>query len=204
VVQCKPWKARQVGVAVVRELIGTVRLTGAASGYLVTSGAVTEAAADAAREGEIRVVSGREILGISNKGGTATTRGSAGARTLGLGGRLLAKVGVVVVLAVAALGAWSFVPGYLGRAVEQAMISGSEPVSVEEASVSAAERSDTVGAGSGSEVTESEPTVREEGIYRWRDNEGKLHYGDSPPAGVEVERMPDNLDEQNVVDSSGH
>lgn len=28
------------------------------------------------------------------------------------------------------------------------------------------------------------------GVYRWRDSDGRMHYGDQPPAGVQAEALP--------------
>lgn len=44
-VQCKHWRAYRVGVDVVRDLYGAMAASGAASGYLVTSGRFTKQAA---------------------------------------------------------------------------------------------------------------------------------------------------------------
>ena len=43
-VQCKHWKTRRVGVAVIRELYGVMVSSGVAGGYVVTSGEFTEEA----------------------------------------------------------------------------------------------------------------------------------------------------------------
>lgn len=43
-VQCKQWKAQQVGVSIVRELYGVMAAVGAAGGFVVTSGGFTKEA----------------------------------------------------------------------------------------------------------------------------------------------------------------
>src|SRR5690606_18862722 len=45
-VQCKHWRATKVGVQTVRELYGVMAASGAAGGYVVTSGAFTADAAN--------------------------------------------------------------------------------------------------------------------------------------------------------------
>lgn len=61
VVQCKRWKARQVGVPVVRELIGSITQQGAVGGFLVASGGVTSPAKDLARDAGVMIVDGRAL-----------------------------------------------------------------------------------------------------------------------------------------------
>lgn len=61
-VQCKHWKARKVGVNVVRELRGVVSCEGANGGIVVTSGKFTSEAVDFARTSGIRLVDGEELL----------------------------------------------------------------------------------------------------------------------------------------------
>lgn len=58
VVQCKHWKARQVGVSVVRELVGSITHSGAVGGFLVTSGTLSTPALALAQEAGIEVVDG--------------------------------------------------------------------------------------------------------------------------------------------------
>ena len=43
-VQCKQWKAKKVGVKIVRELYGVMAAEGAGGGYVVTSGEFTKEA----------------------------------------------------------------------------------------------------------------------------------------------------------------
>ena len=70
VVQCKHWKARQVGVSVVRELVGSITQDGAAGGFLVASGTLTAPALQLAREAGVEVIDGptlvAELRGIAN------------------------------------------------------------------------------------------------------------------------------------------
>ncbi|WP_366519127.1 restriction endonuclease [Natronocella acetinitrilica] len=61
VVQCKHWKARQVGVSVVRELVGSITQSGAAGGFLVTSGKMTGPAMELANDSGIEVVDGTSL-----------------------------------------------------------------------------------------------------------------------------------------------
>lgn len=58
VVQCKHWKARQIDVSVVRELVGSITQSGATGGFLVTSGTITRPAQKLARDAGIEVVDG--------------------------------------------------------------------------------------------------------------------------------------------------
>lgn len=60
-VQCKHWKTRKVGVAVIRELYGVMAAVGAAGGFIVTSGEFTEEA-EAFSEGKtLTLISGDEL-----------------------------------------------------------------------------------------------------------------------------------------------
>jgi phosphopantothenoylcysteine decarboxylase/phosphopantothenate--cysteine ligase len=63
-VQCKQWRARQVGVAPVRELFGVVAAEGAAGGYVVTSGVFTGEARRFADGREIELIDGNELRNI--------------------------------------------------------------------------------------------------------------------------------------------
>ena len=64
VVQCKQWKARQVGAPVVRELYGVMTAQGAVGGFVVTSGAFTEDARRFAEGREIELVTCDQLLAI--------------------------------------------------------------------------------------------------------------------------------------------
>lgn len=61
-VQCKQWRATKVGVAVVRELYGVMSAEGAAGGFVVTSGAFTQDAAEFARGRNIQLVDGAALF----------------------------------------------------------------------------------------------------------------------------------------------
>ncbi|MDP2238605.1 MAG: restriction endonuclease [Burkholderiales bacterium] len=61
-VQCKQWKARQIGVATVRELYGVMAAQGAAGGFVVTSGAFTDEARRFAEGREIVIITGDQLL----------------------------------------------------------------------------------------------------------------------------------------------
>lgn len=60
-VQCKHWKQRQVGVTIIRELMGVVASEGAQSGIVVTSGAFTNDARAFAATNPIRLIDGPEL-----------------------------------------------------------------------------------------------------------------------------------------------
>jgi restriction system protein len=62
-VQCKQWKARQVGVSVVRELYGVMAAQGAAGGFVVASGTFTEEVLKFAEGREISIVHGDQLIG---------------------------------------------------------------------------------------------------------------------------------------------
>lgn len=64
VVQCKQWRARQVGVSVVRELYGVMTAERAAGGFVVTSGAFTEDARQFAEGREIELVACDQLLAM--------------------------------------------------------------------------------------------------------------------------------------------
>lgn len=63
-VQCKQWRARRVGVKVVRELYGVVAKEGAAGGIVVTAGSFTREAEDFARGVAIELVDGDRLQDI--------------------------------------------------------------------------------------------------------------------------------------------
>lgn len=60
-VQCKHWKAWQVGVKVVRELLGVVTSERAQCGVIVTSGTFTNDAIEFAQKNNIQLVDGRKL-----------------------------------------------------------------------------------------------------------------------------------------------
>lgn len=61
-VQCKQWKARQVGVEVVRELYGVIAAKGATGGYVVTSGRFTDDAKAFAANIEMHLLDGPKLF----------------------------------------------------------------------------------------------------------------------------------------------
>lgn len=61
-VQCKHWKAFQVGVPVVRELYGVMAAHGASAGFVVTSGRFTQDATAFASGRNIRLIDGAALL----------------------------------------------------------------------------------------------------------------------------------------------
>lgn len=60
-VQCKQWRARKVGVEIVRELYGVMAAEGAAGGSVVNSGSFTEAARSFARGKPIDLIGGEAL-----------------------------------------------------------------------------------------------------------------------------------------------
>lgn len=60
-VQCKQWRAYKVGVAVVRELYGVMAATGAAGGFVVTSGRFTPEAEAFASRRNVRLLDGQQL-----------------------------------------------------------------------------------------------------------------------------------------------
>jgi len=82
-VQCKQWRAFKVGVDVVRELYGVMSATGAAGGFVVTSGRFTDEAISFASGRNVKLVDGPKLLGLVRqaRGGgerSATRAGTAG------------------------------------------------------------------------------------------------------------------------------
>lgn len=76
-VQCKHWKARQVSVSVVRELVGSITHEGAAGAFLVTSGGVTTAATGLAHDSGITIVDGRRLVAELRDGNAVDTSADA-------------------------------------------------------------------------------------------------------------------------------
>lgn len=81
-VQCKQWKARQVGVATVRELYGVMAAEGAAGGFIVTSGVFTDEARRFAEGREIDIITGDQLTDMIRAGQAlaATTKKTASPR----------------------------------------------------------------------------------------------------------------------------
>ena len=65
-VQCKQWRATQVGVAVVRELFGAMAAQGAAGAYVVSAGPFTRAAREFAEGRNIELLDARLL--VANRG----------------------------------------------------------------------------------------------------------------------------------------
>lgn len=63
-VQCKQWKALKVGVDVVRQLYGVMAATGAAGGFVITSGRFTPDAQAFAEGRNLQLVEGPELFGL--------------------------------------------------------------------------------------------------------------------------------------------
>lgn len=63
-VQCKHWKSQQVGVSVVRELLGVVTAQFANGGIVVTAGAYTAEARTFARNCRMRLIDGTELANM--------------------------------------------------------------------------------------------------------------------------------------------
>jgi len=81
-VQCKQWKARQVGVSVVRELFGVVAAEGAAGGFVVTSGSFTQDAIAFAKGRPLILVDAQQLR--KQIGGEQATFSLTGDATPGL------------------------------------------------------------------------------------------------------------------------
>ena len=60
-VQCKHWRALQVGVPVVRELYGAMAAEGAVGGFVITSGRFSEPAREFASGRNLKLVDGRQL-----------------------------------------------------------------------------------------------------------------------------------------------
>ena len=61
-VQCKQWRAKRVGVRVVRELYGAMAAEGASAGIVVTCGGFTPDAVEFASGRNVRLVAGSELM----------------------------------------------------------------------------------------------------------------------------------------------
>lgn len=70
-VQCKQWRARQVGVSVVRELYGVMAAERVAGGYVVTSGSFTKDAKEFAAARHIELIDGNELSALLRDGESA-------------------------------------------------------------------------------------------------------------------------------------
>jgi restriction system protein len=72
-VQCKQWRAQQVGVSVVRELYGVMAAERVAGGYMVTSGTFTKDAKEFAAGRNIELIDGKALVGLLREGKGAVT-----------------------------------------------------------------------------------------------------------------------------------
>jgi restriction system protein len=82
-VQCKQWKAFTVGVTVVRELYGVMAASGAAGGFVVTSGRFTDDAKAFASGRNITLMDGAALLKlIKQPAGTRATQPPSHAETV--------------------------------------------------------------------------------------------------------------------------
>lgn len=71
-VQCKQWKAYNVGVTIVRELYGVMAAKGAASGYVVTSGRFTDEAVRFAEGRNLHLLDGNALRELLEEGRTTS------------------------------------------------------------------------------------------------------------------------------------
>ena len=60
-VQCKHWRQEQVGVSIIRELLGVIVHEGADAGIVVTSGTFTQESIKFAEQNLIRLINGNEL-----------------------------------------------------------------------------------------------------------------------------------------------
>jgi restriction system protein len=76
-VQCKQWRAQQVGVSVVRELYGVMAAERVAGGYVVTSGTFTKDAKEFASGRNIELIDGKGLDGLLRDGRSAVPTSAA-------------------------------------------------------------------------------------------------------------------------------
>ena len=72
-VQCKQWRAKKVGVEIVRELYGVMSAHGATGGFVVTSGSFTEGAEEFAAGRNIVLIDGPKLLRMIDRAERAPT-----------------------------------------------------------------------------------------------------------------------------------
>jgi restriction system protein len=70
-VQCKQWRAQQVGVSVVRELYGVMAAERVAGGYVVTSGSFTKDAKEFSAGRNIELIDGKGLSALLRDGQSA-------------------------------------------------------------------------------------------------------------------------------------
>jgi len=63
-VQCKPWKRREVGIAAVREMAGVLRHRGADAVWIVCSGAFTDEAREFAKGQPLKLVDATRLVSL--------------------------------------------------------------------------------------------------------------------------------------------
>lgn len=80
-VQCKQWKAFNVGVEVIRQLYGVMAAHGAAGGFIVTSGTFTEGARAFAHGRNLMLVDGPKLLGLIQQAKESLRPGAPAAAT---------------------------------------------------------------------------------------------------------------------------
>jgi restriction system protein len=76
-VQCKQWKARQVGVRIIREMFGLLNAEKANEVHIVTSGSFTDDAKDFARNKPVRLIDGPMLVQLVKKAQSATASGAS-------------------------------------------------------------------------------------------------------------------------------
>jgi restriction system protein len=79
-VQCKNWRTRDVGVSVVRELLGVVTARQASGGVVVTVSGFTEKARRFAREANVELIDGDALRRWAHKVGNAAIQPAGSAR----------------------------------------------------------------------------------------------------------------------------
>jgi restriction system protein len=73
-VQCKQWRAFKVSVEIVRELYGVMAATGAAGGFVVTSGRYTEDAVQFAQGRNVTLIDGPQLHAMIKAAQVASSR----------------------------------------------------------------------------------------------------------------------------------
>lgn len=63
-VQCKQWKARMVGVSIIRELYGVMAAEGAAGGFVVTSGIFSNDGKSFAEGRNVELIGGADLMAL--------------------------------------------------------------------------------------------------------------------------------------------
>ncbi len=76
-IQCKQWRATQVGVTVVRELFGVMSAQGATGAWIVSAGPFTKAAAEFANGRNIRLLDARKFVDKTLRSSQAQSTPSA-------------------------------------------------------------------------------------------------------------------------------